>query len=71
MNRVLHVIESDKGYLYDIEKYTDDVMKAVTFVDFTQACKRLAGVSGVLSNSCWVGAVHVPFPRPVPFVLED
>jgi hypothetical protein len=70
MERILHVIESDKGYLSDIEEYTYDLMEAVTFVDFTYACKRLASISGVLSTPCWIGAVHMPFPRPAPFVLD-
>lgn len=72
MNRVVYTIESAKGLLRDIEIYTQDVLEAVTFTSFETACLRLASVSGLLSEECWVTVKQIPFPRPkpVPFVHE-
>lgn len=64
--RPLYVIKSDKGFLADIERYTDDVLEAVTFVDFDFAVKKLASVRSLLKEICWVGTEYVPFPRPTP-----
>lgn len=69
MDRLVHVIESSKGYLSDLESYTDNIMDAVTFVSYDFAIKRLATVSGLLSEPCWVGCAYMPFPRPKPFIL--
>lgn len=69
MNRLVHVIESNKGYLCDLESYTNNIMEAVTFVSYDFAIRRLATVSGQLSETCWVGCAYMPFPRPEPFVL--
>lgn len=70
MQRTLYVIESSKGYLSDIERYTDNILDAVTFVDFDIAAQRLVSVSGLLSEPCWVAAEQVPFPRPTPIQLN-
>lgn len=67
MDRVVFTIKSDKGLLSDIEKYTNNILDAVTFVDFETACKRLAAVSGLLKQECWIEAEYIPFPRPKPF----
>jgi hypothetical protein len=69
MDRLVHVIESDKGYLSDLESYTDNIMDAVTFVSYDFAINRLATVSGKLTENCWVGCAYMPFPRPKPFTL--
>lgn len=69
MDRLVHVIESDKGFLSDLECYTDNIMEAVTFVSYDFAAKRLAAVSRLLNETCWIGSAYMPFPRPKPFVL--
>ena len=69
MERLVHVIESDKGYLSDLEEYTDDLLEAVTFISYDFAVKRLAAVSGQLNENCWVSCAYLPFPRPKPFTL--
>ena len=66
MNRVVYTIESAKGFLKDIEMYTQDILEAVTFTDFETACSRLTPVSGLLNEECWVDVKYVPFPRPKP-----
>lgn len=66
MKKVVHVIESAKGFLCDIEKYTKDVESAVTFTDFDCATKRLASVSGMLQEECWIGSTYIQFPRLTP-----
>jgi hypothetical protein len=70
MHRILYAIESDKGFLTDIECYTDDILDAVTFVDFDNAAQRLAAINDQLEENCWVGAELVPFPRPTPIRLD-
>ncbi len=66
MNRIVFAIKSDEGLLCDIEKYTTDLLEAVVFTDFDVACKRLASVSGLLKNDCWIEVEYMPFPRPKP-----
>jgi hypothetical protein len=70
MKKLTHVIESAKGFLYDIEKYTNDIEDAVTFCDFDCASKRLASMSGVLNEQCWVGSAYISFPRSKPLFLD-
>ena len=65
MERILYVIESNKGFLADIERYTHNILDAVTFVDFDNAAWRLAEVNDLLVEQCWIVAEHVPFPRPI------
>lgn len=65
MKRLLHVIESDEGYLCDIDRYTGDPNAAITFVDFAVAAKRLAAMNAKIKGDCWVGSVYVDFPHPV------
>lgn len=65
MNRNLYAIESSKGYLYDIEEYTEDVLAAPTFADYDNAAKRLAQISGSLAEECWITVAEIPFPHPV------
>lgn len=66
MKRLSYAIESTQGFLKDIEDYTNDVLEAVTFTNFEFACERLAVVNNLLSTECWISAVYIPFPRPVP-----
>jgi hypothetical protein len=70
MDRLIHVIESKKGYLKDIEEYTDDILDAVTFIDYNIAIRQLIAVSGLLTEECWVGCTYIPFPRPTPFKYQ-
>jgi len=65
MDRNLYAIESSKGYLCDIEEYTEDILQAPTFADYDNAVKRLTSVSGCLTEECWVTVAQVPFPRPI------
>lgn len=70
MERLVHVIESDEGYLTDIENYTQSIEDAVTFADLETACQKLASISGMLSNTCWIGAAYMQFPRSKPVLPE-
>ena len=44
MKRIVYALKSKEGYLSDIEKYTDDPEKAVTFMYLDTAITRLASV---------------------------
>lgn len=67
MKRLVYTIESSKGFLKDIELYTDDVLDAVTFTTFDTAVMRLNGVKEKLQTDCWVGLEYIEFPRAKPF----
>ena len=69
MDKLRHVIESDKGYLKDLEHYSSDPLEAVTFVTSTAATRKLADLQVFLKEDCWVGAVYIPFPHPYPHPL--
>jgi hypothetical protein len=64
MHRVVHVIESNEGYLCDIEKYTSDICAAVIFENYDSATTKLKLVSDKLSQTCWVRATYLKFPHP-------
>jgi hypothetical protein len=70
MHRILYAIESNKGFLSDIERYTANILDAVTFVEFDVDASRLAALDDCLSETCWIVAKQVPFPRPTPFQLH-
>lgn len=63
MKKSIYVIQSHKGFLYDIEKYTDDIHKAAVFVDYDVAVEKLSAISGVLTTECTVKASFIDFPR--------
>lgn len=67
MDRLVYVIESQKGYLCDIEKYTSKLTEAVTFVDYDTAVKKLATLAKSLTTECRVNMRVLPFPHPVGF----
>ena len=71
MYRILYAIQSDKGFLSDIEQYTDNILDAVTFVDFDVALRRLASISNLLTEPCWIAAEQVSFPRSTPVKLNS
>lgn len=64
MHRLVHVIESDEGYLYDIEHYTPDICSAVTFESFDVAVAKLKSIRDTISKTCWVKATYLRFPHP-------
>lgn len=66
MERTIWTIESNEGYLYDIEQYTQDVSKAVDFPDLDTALRRLTLVRKKLTKACWITAQTLPFPRKDP-----
>lgn len=68
MKRTIWTIESNEGYLFDIERYTTDVTKAVEFTDLDTALKRLALVRDKLKMTCWVTSETVSFPREQPIL---
>ena len=70
MERLLYAIKSNKGFLADIERYTDNILDAVTFVDFDNAAYRLAEINDLLVEQCLIVAVYVPFPRPTAVCLH-
>lgn len=65
MDRLVYVIESPKGYLCDIERYTPDILEAVTFVEYDTAVKKLATLAKSLMTECRVNMHCIPFPHPV------
>lgn len=70
MIRVLYALKSPLGYLYELEDYTDDPEKAITFADFDAAVERLTAVKDKLKHNCRVVAVGVSFPRNTPIQIE-
>lgn len=66
MKKSIYVIESEKGFLKDIESYTDDIYEAATFVDYDNAVHRLCSVNGMLSTNCVVTSSLIDFPRLYP-----
>jgi hypothetical protein len=66
MKKSIYVIQSDKGFLCDVENYTDDIHKAAVFVDYDVAVKKLCAVSGVLTTECTVTTTAIDFPRLYP-----
>lgn len=65
MDRLVYVIESHKGYLCDIEKYTSNILEAITFVEYDTAVKKLAAVAKSLMTECRVNMHCIPFPHPI------
>jgi hypothetical protein len=63
MTRILYAIQSDVGYLKDIEEYTTDVEQAVTFVCFDTAVQRLSLCLNKLTHECKVVPIKTLFPR--------
>ena len=64
MLRKIYVFCSKKGYLSDINKYTDDPLSAISFSDYDVATKRLLAAKKLLKEDCRVVSVEIPFPRP-------
>jgi len=63
MTITLYAIQSDAGYLKDIEEYTTDIEQAVTFVCFDTAIHRLFLCLNQLTHECKVVPVKTLFPR--------
>lgn len=66
MKRLIFTIESHKGFLQDIECYTDSLVDAVSFTTFDVAAQRLSAVREKLTLECWVSANYLEFPRSKP-----
>ena len=66
MSRKVYVFKTDKGYLSDVDHYTTDATRAVSFVDLDSAATRLAAVSGVINKPVSIEEVSLPFPLPFP-----
>jgi len=66
MKKSIYVIQSHKGFLCDIEKYTNDIHKAAVFVDYDVAVEKLCAVNGVLTTECTVTTSAIDFPRLYP-----
>ncbi len=66
MDRKVYVFKTHNGYLSDIDHYTHDVARAVSFVDLDSAVTRLAAVSGVINQPISIEEVSLPFPLPFP-----
>jgi len=56
MTQTVYAFHSKKGFLSDIEK-------AVTFVSFEVASKRLNEFKDRLKHDCRIVSVQLPFPR--------
>jgi hypothetical protein len=72
MKRLTYTIESTKGFLRDVEDYTDDLLEAVTFTNFDVAAFRLNTVRDRLRDECWVSVIYMDFPRlkPAPVLAQ-
>lgn len=70
MKTTIFTIESNHGFLQDLEEYTSDVLEAVSFTNFEFAAQKLAQVKHLLKNECWISTQQIPFPRPKPFQLH-
>jgi hypothetical protein len=66
MDRKVFVFKTHNGYLSDIDHYTHDATRAVSFVDLDSAVTRLAAVSGVINQPISIEEVSLPFPLPFP-----
>lgn len=63
MKRKVYVFASTKGFLQDIEKYTDNVEEAAFFVDEQSAIKKLISINKLLSSPCLIETVYIDFPK--------
>jgi hypothetical protein len=63
MKRLVYLLESDEGFLCDIEAYTRDVSVAATFTSFEAAQTKLIEVNELLKRECWIGVGFLSFPR--------
>jgi hypothetical protein len=59
MDKRYYVIQSNLGYLKDIEEYTNSVSNSVLFVDFDNAIEKLKQVKEYLTQQCWVKQVTI------------
>lgn len=66
MKRIIFTIASDRGFLQDVERYTDSLVDAVSFSTFDSAIKGLSAVREKLTRECWVDVHYLDFPRPKP-----
>jgi hypothetical protein len=66
MDRRVYVFKTHDGYLSDVDHYTHDVARAVSFVDIDAAVRRLAAVSGMIASQVSIEEVSIPFPLPYP-----
>ena len=66
MKRIIFTITSDKGFLQDVEQYTDSLVDAVSFGTFESAIKSLSAVQEKLTTECWIDVNYLDFPRPKP-----
>jgi hypothetical protein len=64
MKRTVYAIKTKKGYLQDIEKYSNNILEVPVFVDWTEALHKAALVSRRISTECWISQEQLPFPRP-------
>ena len=69
MSRKVYVFKTNKGYLSDVDHYTTDATRAVSFVDLDSAAARLSAVSGMINEPISIEEVSLPFPRPFPYDL--
>lgn len=63
MDRFVWAIESDKGFLFEVEEYTSNLHKAVVFTDLDAALSRLRMLQSDLKETCRLTRQQLPFPR--------
>ena len=68
MNRKVWVIESEQGFLKDVNVYTSEIESAVVFSTLQSAVDKFITISGVLSSECWVNSATMAFPRTTPYI---
>jgi len=71
MKRTVFAIESNKGYLREVEEYTIDVLEAAVFFGYEFAVSKLTEIRPSLKEECWLTTVQLPFPHPVGLDFSD
>ncbi len=72
MDRKVWVIQSEKGFLKDIDVFTKDPEDAVTFSCLQSAFDKFIVISGALTSECWISSAPLSFPRRDPYIkLHD
>jgi|TARA_R110002126_G_scaffold180791_5_gene329612 hypothetical protein len=68
MDRKVWVIESEQGFLKDVNVYTDEIESAVVFSTLQSAVNKFMTISGVMSSECWINSATMAFPRTTPYI---
>lgn len=68
MERKVWVIQSEQGFLKDINVFTKNPEDAVVFSCLQSAFDKFIAISGALNSECWINSAPLPFPRQQPYI---